>query len=546
MKLPTPCVVLCAVVVTLGGSSGLAQTAPPAAVPQVTVAAPATVAAEEVPSRLARAGRLYRTGEVEAAEREYTTLIESAPESALAYVGLVHVALRLRKNEEAYTAAAKALALAPCLDAAHVALGEIYFRQGKLVEAEKEFTALVKARTNEPRAYLGLSRVYKAASFYKHSKLAIDRAYSLDSDDPDIRRAWIATLSPQERIKALKAFLSGKANVTSEAQQRIEVQIAALEESAGRSIRQCKPVARPALMETKLEMLLDGPNYLRGFGLGVKINGTSSRLLLDTGAGGIVIDRKIAERAGIKRISDTEIRGIGDKGGKSGYLGYADSIRVGDLEFQDCYVEVIDKGSVISDDGLIGTVLFSDFLVDIDFPRWRLRLSPLPPRPDEGAAAQVAAGPSAPAAPEFNDRYVAPEMKGFTQVMRFGHQLLVPTRVNDADPRLFLLDTGAFNNTISPAAAREVTGVSSDSNTRVIGLSGSVKRVFSADQLTLTFGSLRQKNLDVVSFDTTGLSDNVGTEVAGILGFAMLRMLELKIDYRDGLVDFIYGQKDRR
>jgi hypothetical protein len=33
-------------------------------------------------------------------------------------------------------------------------------------------------------------------------------------------------------------------------------------------------------------------------------------------------------------------------------------------------------------------------------------------------------------------------------------------------------------------------------------------------------------------------SNNTGTEVSGILGFAMLRMLNIKLDYRDGLVDF--------
>ena len=34
-----------------------------------------------------------------------------------------------------------------------------------------------------------------------------------------------------------------------------------------------------------------------------------------------------------------------------------------------------------------------------------------------------------------------------------------------------------------------------------------------------------------------------GTEISGILGFTMLRLLEIKIDYRDGLVDFHYDPK---
>jgi hypothetical protein len=80
-------------------------------------------------------------------------------------------------------------------------------------------------------------------------------------------------------------------------------------------------------------------------------------------------------------------------------------------------------------------------------------------------------------------------------------------------------------------------------NLTVKGLSGSVNKVFRADELTIQFGHLRQKNLDIVAFDTKGISDSIGTEVSGMLGFAMLWMLEIKIDYRDGLVDFIYDPK---
>jgi hypothetical protein len=38
-------------------------------------------------------------------------------------------------------------------------------------------------------------------------------------------------------------------------------------------------------------------------------------------------------------------------------------------------------------------------------------------------------------------------------------------------------------------------------------------------------------------------SRQLGTEVSGFLGFDMLRMLEVKLDYRDGLVDFGYDPK---
>jgi hypothetical protein len=50
----------------------------------------------------------------------------------------------------------------------------------------------------------------------------------------------------------------------------------------------------------------------------------------------------------------------------------------------------------------------------------------------------------------------------------------------------------------------------------------------------------RKPRRDMVSFDTTEISNRVGMEVSGTLGFAMLYQMSLKIDYRDGLVDFGY------
>jgi hypothetical protein len=121
--------------------------------------------------------------------------------------------------------------------------------------------------------------------------------------------------------------------------------------------------------------------------------------------------------------------------------------------------------------------------------------------------------------------------------------LLIPTKLNDSVTKLFLIDTGAFNNIISPDAAREVTKVSDDPRMHVKGISGGVKNVYRGDELTLSFGNLRQRNQDIIAIDMKGMSDGAGTEVSGTLGFAMLRFLDLKIDYRDGLVSFFYDSK---
>jgi hypothetical protein len=51
---------------------------------------------------------------------------------------------------------------------------------------------------------------------------------------------------------------------------------------------------------------------------------------------------------------------------------------------------------------------------------------------------------------------------------------------------------------------------------------------------------LKQDRQGLVTFSLDNISKSLGTEVSGTLGFRMLVLLDIKIDYRDGLVDFTY------
>jgi len=400
----------------------------------------------------------------------------------------------------------------------------------------------------------------------KSAKAMIDKAYGLDSQDPDIRRFWIGSLQQSEQIKYLEDYLA-EANIGGE-RGWVRSYLSFLKEQAKRHDRSCRLVSKVQNTDTPLVRLMRDPKHLRGYGLSVDLNGTRANFLLDTGASGITVSRVIAGMARITWVNETKIRGWGDEGPQNAYIGTAKSIRIGNLEFQNCPVGVMESRSVAGEDGLIGTDVFADFLVDIDFPDEKLKLSELPKRPGQGdqqtalknepddsekqeksdkteAAPEPGAAGTASAADSSGpqDRYIAPEMRSFTPVYRFGHELLVPTKIGDASSMLFLLDTGAFNNAISPEAAREVTKVGSDSDKKLHGISGSVKNVYSAREAVLQFGRLRQENQDMTAFDMSGISESDGTEVSGLFGFVMLRFLDIKIDYRDALVDFSYDAK---
>jgi tetratricopeptide (TPR) repeat protein len=521
---------------------------------------------------VAAADQLYRAGKFAEAETSYQALLKTDSKLVPAQVGLVRAMLRQQKIDEALESVNAALTAQPDSAALLAAGGDVQFRRGEMSPAELSYLTAKKHDPKEVHAYLGLARLYRSYSLYGTAYGELQIAHEIAPDDVEVQRAWLGMLPRKERLAALEAYLSGSHPDDEEDTKRMTEYLEFLKATADKPVHACKLVSRVEQTETKLETVYaqDG-RRIRGVGLSVKLNDRTVRLLLDTGAGGIMVSTKIAEKAGLTRVSALHYGGIGDKGLQSGYTAVADHIRVGELEFQDCVVAVSDQRSLADEDGLIGADVFGSYLIDLDLPGERLKLSPLPKRPEDAVApkslnsegeeqanaeqkddtateqtpsGQKSSTPDSQASRRMpKDRYIAPEMVSWTKVFRFGHAILVPTSVNESKPMLFGLDTGAFTNILSLRAGRQVAKVSSDYRDRVGGLNGEVNKVYSAEKATLTFGHFRQSNQGIVTLDLSNVSRQTGTEVSGFLGFAMLGRLELKLDYRDGLVDFEYDPK---
>jgi len=527
--------------------------------------------APAIDPELATADQLYRTGKFAEAETRYQALLKTDSKLVPAQVGLARAMLRQQKVDEALDAVNTALAAQPNSAALLAAKGDIQFRRAEMSDAELSYLAAKKLDQKEVHVYLGLARLYRCYSLYRKAYDELQGAHEIAPDDIEVQRAWLSALPRKERLAALEAYLGGPHPDDEEETKWMTEYLEFLKATVDKTIHACRLVGKVEQTETKLETIFaaDG-RHMRGIGLSTKLNDRNVHLLLDTGAGGIVVGRKVAEKAGLNRISAVHYGGIGDNGLQNGYTAVADHIRVGELKFQDCVVAVSDKPSVGDEDGLIGADVFGGYLIDIDLPGMRLKLSPLPKRPEDVVAPtslnsegeeqanaeqkqdsvteptskeQKSSSPG-PKTPRRlpRDRYIAPEMVNWTKVFRFGHTMLVPTRVNDAKPMLFGLDTGAFSNILSLRAGQRLGKVSSEDRVRVHGMNGEVKKVYSA-KATLRFGHLQQPDLDIITLDLSTLSRHTGTEVSGFLGFSMLTLLEVKLDYRDGLVDFVYDPK---
>ncbi len=502
-------------------------------------------------SDLTAADQLFMSGGIAEAQAKYQAIVNTNPSSVAAQVGLIRTYLIQQKVDDALATANAALALLPNAPLLLLTMGDVQFRLGKISDAERSYVKAQNLNPKDPAPYMGLARVYRSYSLYRHAYDQMNRARELAPNDMAVQMLWLQSLPWQERIAAVQAYLAGPGAQNPQTAKLMQQYLFFLQHNPDPAAQHpCHLTSKVQETNTKLNAVPRAGMQLGASGLTVKLNREEMHLAVDTGASGILLGRAAAEKAGLKRLAYQPVAGMGDAGQQGGYTAVADQIRIGDLEFQDCVVRVTDAATpVTGQDGLIGTDVFSSYLVVLDIPGAKLRLSPLPKRPDESAVPSSLrttpeedpeVDPASSAASLPKDAYVAPEMADWSKVYRFKHILLVPTRVDKTGPMLFMIDTGSFSNVLSTRAARVVTQIRSDPATQVNGLSGSVAKVYRADKAALQFGRYEQQNQDIVTFDLSAACKTTGTEVSGILGFAMLRILQIKIDYRDGLVDFVY------
>lgn len=419
----------------------------------------------------------------------------------------------------------KALAEAPESAAAHEFTGEVLFRRGEFAQAETEFNQSTKLDPRFARAWWGLARIAACESRDKTADQYFQRAHELAPKDSGIFLDWAARLKGAEHIDALETYVS----FTDPNREQQEGEAIRQHIRLDKSLRGRKITALVSPYEkTEIPLLpFVTSNRTRTYGLEVDIDGRKLKLVLDTGAGGIVIQRSAAEKAGVEHLVDFSLHGFGDNAKlRSAYTGIAAHLGIGSLAFQNALISVSNQEFVDIEDGLIGTNVFSQFLVTIDFAAKKLVLNPLPGyRPDSQ---------------ESLDATVPADMQGWTHFYQFGHLLLIPTRVGGSHEALFVVDTGAARTLISYDMAAEVSKLDRNENLGLRGINGEVSDVYKTGDLDLQFAGFRQKNQGMASFDMWPQSRGIGVEISGFLGLPVLSRFAITINYRDGLVKFDY------
>jgi tetratricopeptide (TPR) repeat protein len=462
----------------------------------------------------ASARQLFRQGDFKGAAAAFRKVIETQP-SPDAYSGLVRSLLKLDDVKGADESSQKALAALPQSSLAHAARGDVLFRRGMIPEAEEEYGAALKLDDKSARAWLGQGKVDAVLARRGKSKVAIAKAHELDPDDGDALYEWAIRQPYPANVAALEKHLAEHRNDPEEERHEREYRdfVKAL---AGRKV--WVPARDVERTEIKLEALTFGPSLVRrGYGVRVRLNDRATvTLLLDTGASGVIITRKLAEKIGAARLSEQSLEGVGKNGGSAGYKAWVDKVVIGDLEFHDCFVQATSR-EIAEVDGTIGADVFAAYLVNVDFPHRKLLLEPLPPAKED-------------------DRLSSPG--AFSQAFSFGHFLLVPTEVGKKASGLFVIDSGANASTISPELGKTMPEMRA-LNVPISGASGQVNSAFVTDDATLRFAKVRKTRERISTVDLRSVSKDLGVEISGQIGFGAMEEMKVILNYRDGLVAFV-------
>ena len=478
------------------------------------------------------------------AEAVFRAALAKDPGSEAASLGLVRSLIGEDKSADARALADGLLIKHPQSALAEVAVAESAYRAADFATAKSRAAHALQDNGCEPQALAIVAKLYAITARFATAARLLATAHAIRPNDDLIRRDWIQSLPRQQRTDELAKYLRETSSLDAKTRDSLGTEEAFLK---ARHPGDCRVTAK----SDNVKLLLK-PVYASfalqptAYGLDVSINGKSRRLQVDSGASGIVLTPAAAKRIGLTPEFQVHAGGIGDEGDVGSYITHVASIQIGDVELSNCTVEVLEK-SKLDVDGLIGTDVFRRWLVILEYEHADIRLAPLPAVTDAKSDAGAAVAVGSPGAPDQEDdrpvdATVPAEMKDWLPVVRVGHQILLPSRLNKGPLHYVIADTGASSTTFSTALAAEVGKLQEDSTARFEGISGEVKKVYKVSRASLIFGTLALPPQDYPAFDITSISHDSGMEVSGLLGLPTLSRLTISIDYRDNLIQMKFDK----
>lgn len=241
------------------------------------------------------------------------------------------------------------------------------------------------------------------------------------------------------------------------------------------------------------------------------------RFVLDTGNGArVLLSERLANRLSLKNKGLVETSyGVGQ--GELSPLSKAslEEISIGELRvakvkaFVSRAIDDLRDALEADAEGNIGHSLMKKWAIEVDYQAQTLRFDTNPER-----------------------------RKGIRFTFPKGSSLItVQASVNGSAPRLFVLDTGAGGSVLDAAFAKELN-LEMGEAIPMLGAAGADEgHQTDIDSLSIHDAAIGKTTVIVAGF-MPALSEQVGVELAGIVGYDFLREFKVRIDYKHKTLNF--------
>ena len=473
----------------------------PALLAAVMIASPSP---QSAPS-LETANSLYAAGKFKDAADLLTSLTVVQPPVEEVHIQLIKVQLRMNDLKGAQQTAEQALQMFPKSAPIATGLGDVHYRMSRFSQAALLYGRALQYDPENAHALLGLGRISQMASMRKSAREYFEVAHARAPDDPEILLAWAYSRPDSSAIAAgLETYLRVARFQPQDWLDGIQRDITFKKYLGERS--ECRPVGPPSVQNFKLSQMAGPGDRDETLGIEIAMVGAKPVKALLSHDDTIVATAGYARQMQLPKVLDTPIEDpFGNR--RKDYIAFAESIRIGSREFQNCRVRVVDGTSVyVGGHGpqvSVGLGLFEDSVAVVDFKKHSLTLSPAP-----GVAGDNR---------DF-DAVTPDSERDFTRLPRSGPIFLVLTQLNRGPERFFALSFGLSRSQIS-----FYTKEGQD-------ISPYALQELKFDRFTVrTYVS--REIYDVVNYLN-------GFELGGALGYDALNKRVVKLDYRNGLVKF--------
>lgn len=468
-----------------------------------------------------QAEKFTRKGEYEESERILRLAIKRSPQESKAKLALGYVFLKQRRLLEAYEQSVAVARAEPKNSYAFAVLGATLLNAGNFRDAKLAFYNSIKLDNRESLAWLGLGML----DFYENRITQgldnIREAVFIEPREPDYLHSLAQVAARAEKYKeaaeAYRRFLQVAPHTDAERRARIKGLIGFLEYLGNRQSLYTLSGADRTVVPVRL--VNDRPVIQ----IKLEKNGAPLNFVLDTGSGISVISDETAKKMRIKPITRGGLaRGIGGNGKFEIVYGFLPAIHIGDVRIKNVpiYIRKFHTQNE-SIDGYIGLSLISKFLTTLDYGASTFTL--------------------------LNQKSVerqTVEPKNLSLPLRLTSSGFLSGEVELEGvtlPLNFIVDTGASVSVISDrlANSKEISPFVKAEKMRVVGAAGVTENVSSFLLPRVSFGSHSRQSVTAIALDLNLINETSGFEQAGILGGNFLKNYRLTFDFQNSKVVFV-------